>query len=220
MATTYGSLTETIYRQLSDPDQENPSFSEETVLDAVNAAHDAVLPWVPNYDEIELVATSGSGLNDLELPDDVYDIQAVQLVDDSGKFISRATLAAGTARGNTSAENDWTESPKGYLSFAYDLSDGDTVKVYYLAHWPKPATITDTDFVIQVPSHAHMGMIFYALSVILNPTVMDTATLGTFKSKVDSGTPVHNPAKDNANWFRSQFLQEMKMMPPYQKARS
>lgn len=220
MAITYSSFIEKIYRQLSDPDQENDNYSEETVYDAVCAAHDAVLPWIPKFNEVDLVATSGSGLRYLELPEDVYDIQAVQLIDDDGVFISRATLAPGTARGVSTAENDWTESPSGYLSLANDLDEGETVRVYYIAHWGMPTSANDSSFVMKVPTHAHQGMIYYALSIILSPTIMDTATLGPFKSKVDSGTPVHNPHRDVANWFRSLFLQEMKMMPPYQKARS
>jgi hypothetical protein len=218
MTVTYGSLVERIYRQLSDPDQENPSFSEDGVYDAVVAAHDAILPWIPNYKDV--VLTTGSDGDLLQLPSDVYDIQSVQILDSSLKFISRATLAAGTARGNINAENDWTESPKGYLSFAYDINEGTDIHVYYLAHWERPESATDTDFVLVVPLHAHQGMIYYALSVILSPIIMDTSTLGPFRQKIDSGIPTHNPMRDTANWFRNLFLQEMKMMPPYQKARS
>lgn len=219
MAITYGSFAEKIYRQLADPDAENPSFSEDGIYDAVCAAHDAVLPWVPNYKDVEL--TSGSDGDLLQLPSDVYDIQAVQVVDYYGKkFLSRASLSAGTARGNTTAENDWIESPTGYLSFAYDLDEGSTVRVYYLAHWQKPSSSSDTSFVLRVPEYAYQGMIYYALSIALSPVIMDTATLGPFRQKIDSGTPIHNPMRDVANWFRSLFLQEMKMMPPYQKARA
>ena len=218
MATDYGSFIENIYRQLSDPDQENPSFTEDGIYDAVCAAHDAILTWVPNYKDEVLTAGSDGDL--FALPADVYDIQSVQLLDDALMFISRATLAAGTARGNTAADNDWIESPKGYLSLSTTLDEGDQIHVHYLAHWEKPASSSDTDFVLTVPPHAHQGLIYYAMSVILNPIIMDTAVLGPFRQKIDSGTPIHNPMKDTANWFRSLFLQEMKMMPPYQKARS
>lgn len=219
MAITYGTLTERILRQLADPDQENEGYSEDSLYDSVCAAHEAVLPWVPNFKDVEL--TSGSDGDLLELPSDVYDIQAVHLPDSSGKkFIERASLAAGTARGNPSAENDWTESPKGYLSFSCDLNEGDTVRVYYLANWAIPSESNDTDFVLKVPTIAYQGIIYYAMSVILNAVIVDTATLGPFKQKIDSGIPTHNPMKDVSNWFRSLFLQEMKMMPPYQKARA
>jgi len=214
MSVTYSLFAEKVYRQLSDPDAEN--YSDDLVYDAICAAHDAVLTWVPNYQEVTLTAGSDPGL--FELPSDIYDIQAVQILDESRKFISQATLAAGTTRGNTSAENDWTESPKGWLSLSTDLDEGDNIKIYYLAHWEIPTNSSDNAFVIRVPRYAHQGMIYYAISIILEPTIIDTATLGPFKGKVDSGTPIHNPMKDVSNWFRSLFIQEMKLMPPYQKA--
>jgi hypothetical protein len=213
---TYSALSGIIYRQLSDEEGEN--YSEEIVYDAVCAGHDAILPWVPNYQEADLTAGSDGDL--FQLPSNVYDIQSVQLLDDNGKFISRASLAAGTARGNTQAENDFTESPKGYLSLAYPLDEGDQIRLYYLAHWEKPASSGDSTFIIKAPAHAHMGIVFYALSVILTPVIVDTATLGPFKSKVDSGTPIHNPMKDVSNWCYERFIREMKVMPPYQKARA
>lgn len=218
MTVTYGSFIERIYRQLSDPDQSNPSFSEEGIYDAVVAAHEAILPWLPNYKDV--ILTSGSDGDLVQLPSDVYDIQSVQLLDTSKKFLPRATLAAGTTRGNTTAENDWTESPSGYLSFAYDLSEGTNIHLYYLAYWPIPSSSNDTSFIIQVPRHGQQGLIYYALSIALSGIVMDTSTLGPFRQKIDSGTPIHNPMRDTANWFRSLFLQEMKLMPPYQKAKS
>lgn len=217
MTVTYGSFAQRIYRQLSDPDQANPSFTEEGIYDAVVAAHEAILPWIPNYKDTVL---SGSDGNNIALPSDVYDVQSVQLLDSSLKFLGRATLAAGTSRGNTTAENDWTESPSGYLSFAYDLPADTDIRLYYLAFWPVPSSYSDSSFVIQVPRHAQQGLIYYALSVILSPIIMDTSVLGPFRQKIDSGIPTHNPMRDTANWFRNLFLQEMKLMPPYQKAKS
>ena len=216
MAIDYGSLVERIFRQLSDPDQEN--YLEEAIYDAVVAAHAAILPWLPNYKDA--VLTSGSDGDLLALPTDVYDIQSVQPLSGALKFISRATLAAQTARGNPSAENDWIESPKGYLSFASDLDEGTDVRVYYLAYWETPDSVQDTDFVLTVPEQAYQGMMYYSMGIVLSSVIVDTSTLGPFRQKIDSGTPIHNPMRDTANWFRSLFLQEMKMMPPYQKARS
>ena len=216
MSVTYSNFIERIYRQLSDTDQ--ASFPDDLVYDAVLAAHDAILPWVPKYKNVTL--TTGSDPDLFELPNDVYDIQAVRVLDsdNSGKFISQATLAAGTARGYTTAENDWIESPKGYLSLSYNLTSGTNIEVHYLAYWDKPASSSDNSFVLTVPEMAHQGMIYYAMSIILAQVIVDTGILGPYKTKVDSGHPEHNPMKDIANWFRNLFIQEMKMMPPYQKA--
>lgn len=215
MSLTYAQFSLKVSRLISDPNQE--IYSEEIIHDATCSAHDAILPWVPFYGETELTAGSDGDL--FVLPEDVYDIQAVQIVE-TGKFIPKATLANGTVRGNTQSENDWIESPRGYISLSYPLTESDLLKIYYLAHWPKPPLPTSSSFVIRVPSMAHQGMIYYTASIVLTSVIVDTATLGPFKTRIDSGTPQHNPMKDVSDWFRQLWLQEMKLMPPYQKARA
>jgi len=215
MTLTYAQFVGKVQRLISDPD--GTVYSDELLHDAVCAAHDAVLPWVPNYNDVVLTAGSDGDL--FILPTDVYDLQAVQVVE-TMLFIPRATLASGTTRGYTLAENDWIESPRGYLSLSKALSEGATLSLHYLASWPKPPLPGSTTFVIRVPEYAHQGMIYYAASIVLTPPIVDTATLNPFKSRVDSGNPEHNPMRDVSNWFRQLWLQEMKNMPPYQKARA
>jgi hypothetical protein len=210
---TYAEFSGAVLRALGDPDQ--ATYNEELVYDGTLGAHTAVLPWLPNYNEITLTAGSNGAL--FTLPDDLYDLQAVQIVE-SGKFMPRATLAANTYRGSSLSENNWIESPKGYLSLSTPIDDGETIVIHYLAYWPVPATSIDTDFAIQVPQVAHLGLTYYAASHCLAPSSVDASMLGQFKTKVDAGTPEHNPLRAQANWFRTLFYQEMKMMPPYQKA--
>lgn len=212
MAITYSDLVGRISRLVSDANLE--TYSEEIYHDAVCAAHDAVLPWLPNYCSVTLTSGS-SGL--YELPDNVYDIQAVQI--GTGQYISRSTLAAGTTRYDSSTDCDWIENPKGYLSISY-TEITDPVTVHYLGYWSKPPLPTSSTFVIRVPMCGHMGLVYYAASIVVTPVIVDISTLGPFKTRVDSGTPVMNPMKDTSEWFRQLFLHEMKMMPPYQKARA
>lgn len=214
MATTYAQLVERVARLISDPDVE--TYAEEMYHDAVCAAHDAIIPWLPNYKSVTVDVSSGSG-GVYALPSDVYDIQSVRV--GTGKYLPRATLAAGTARSISTVDLDWIENPKGYLSLSRsDLEDD--IDVHYLAYWPKPSLPTSTSFAIVVPECGHMGMIYYAASIVVVPVVVDISTLGPFKLRVESGTPEHNPMKQTSSWFRELFIQEMKMMPPYQKARA
>ncbi len=215
MSLTYAQFSLKVLRLISDPNFE--IYSEETIHDAVCSAHDAILPWMPCYGELEL--TAGSDGANFALPENIYDLQAVQDVS-TGKFIYKATIAAGTVRGNTQADNDWIESPKGNLSLSIPITETYKLKLYYLSYWPKPPLPSSSSFVITVPPVAHQGMIYYAASVALTSVIVDTATLGPFKSRVDSGTPQHNPMKDVSDWFRALWLQEMKLMPPYQKAKA
>lgn len=212
---TYSNVSDRLLRTLSDPDQK--TYKEELVYDAIVAAHDAILPWVPNPQVATLTAGSDGDL--LQLPDDVYEIQAVQEVL-TGNFISRATIAAGTARGNPQAENDWIEFPHGYLSLSKSLDEGQQLKVFYHAFWDKPADANDLTFQIVVPFATMAGIIYYAASHCILPKSVDTATLGPFKTKVDAGTPIHNPLQDQAVFFRKLFYDEMKMMPSFLKAKA
>lgn len=214
MATTYAQLVNRIARIVSDPDVE--TYAEDIYHDAVCAAHDAVIPWLPNYKSVILSASSGSG-GVFALPSDVYDIQSVRV--GTGKYLPRATIAAGTARSVSSVDFDWIENPRGYLSLSSEDIEDD-VTVNYLAYWPKPPTPASTSFQILVPECGHMGLIYYAAAIVVTPVIVDISTLGPFKTRVDSGTPEMNPMKDTSEWFRTLFLQEMKMMPPYQKAKA
>lgn len=216
MAITYAELVSKVSRLVSDPDI--TTYTDEIYHDGICAAHDAILPWVPNFQVATLTYTSGSSGKFL-LPTDAYDIQAVCI--GAEKFMSKATLAAGTTRPTSLTYGDWIESPKGYLNISTDeeyiASD---ITVHYLAHWPKPPATGNSGFSIVVPACAYMGMIYYAASVVVTPVVVDISTLGPFKIRVESGTPEDNPMMRTSEWFRNLFLQEMKMMPPYQKARA
>jgi hypothetical protein len=212
MAITYTSLLQRVARLISDPDVS--IYDEGLYYDAICAAHDAVLPWLPNYCTAE--ATSGSWIG-YKLPDDAYDVQSVKI--GTGNFIPKSTLASGTNRPTSLTACDWIETPKGYLSLsASDITD--PVYVNYLGYWPKPPQTGNAQFPIAVPACGHQGMVFYAASLVVTPVIVDISTLGPFKLRVESGTPEDNPMMRTSEWFRQLFLQEMKMMPPYQKAKA
>jgi hypothetical protein len=168
---------------------------------------------LPNYCSVIIPASSGSG-GVYPLPDDVYDIQSVRI--GTGKYIPKATLASGTNRPTSLTACDWIETPKGFLSISASSEYvTDNLLVNYLGYWPKPIA---AESIIYVPRIGHMGMIYYSASIVITPTVVDISTLGPFKIRVESGTPEDNPMMRTSEWFRQLFLQEMKMMPPYQKA--
>jgi hypothetical protein len=210
--TTYADLQNRVARLVSDPDI--TTYTDEIYLDAIQAAHDAILPWVPNYCTATITYTSGSS-GVYALPDDVYDVQSVRI--GTGAYIPKATLASGTTRPTSLTACDWIETPKGYLSISAWENVTEDLVVNYLGFWAKP---TVSASIIQVPQYAHMGMVYYAASIVVTPVVVDISTLGPFKIRVESGTPEDNPMMRTSEWFRNLFLQEMKMMPPYQKARA
>lgn len=214
--TTYANLHDRALRILDDP--AGTDYDDDIVYDSFTAAFDAILPWVPMFNEA--ILTAGSIGDVFQLPDDVYSVQAVQRVED-GYFLPRATIAPNTQRNvSLDIENNWIEYPSGYLSLHATLDEGGELKVYYLAEWPKPSTASDFTFVVTVPSYAHQGMVLYAASQMLLPTGTSTATIRQWNLRVDSGTPEDNPLELMSDVFLRRFHHEMKMMPPYIKATS
>jgi hypothetical protein len=213
--TTYNDIVGRLTRLLKDPDQ--ATYDEDICFDAITAAHRAILPWVPKLQVA--VLTAGSDGDTFNLPTDVYEMQAVQTISDY-LFIPKATLAYGTARGNPNAQNDWIEAPDGYLSLSTALSENAQINLYYFAFWGEPPLATSSTFPIEVPKHAHNGMVYYAASHCLLTASLDAASIGQFKTRVDSGNPEHNPLKEMSTFYRRLFETEMKLMPTYAKAAS
>jgi hypothetical protein len=212
--TTYAELHDRLLRLLNNPGGDK--FDDDIVYDGFIAAQDAILSWVPKYGRSTL--TAGSNGDTFTLPIDVYSLQSVQRVED-GTFLARATMAPSYQRNiDSSIENDWIEYPTGYLSLHEALDEGDELTLYYLAYWNKPASASDFNFVIEVPPHAHQGLIYYAASHALYPSTVSTAAIRRWNLKVDSGSPEDNPLEIIANIYLKRFHQEMRMMPPYMKA--
>ena len=212
--TEYVELHDRLLRLLNNP--AGDKYDDDLIYDGFIGAHEAILPWVPKYNVSTL--TAGSNGDTFALPSDVYSIQAVQRVED-GKFLSRANMAPALQRNvDSNIENDWIEYPSGYLSLHSALDEGDELNVYYLAHWNTPTAAADFNFVIEVPRHAHQGMIYYAASHTLYPVTVSTAAIRRWNLRVDSGDPEDNPLEIIANIYLKRFHEEMKMMPPYVKA--
>lgn len=211
--TTYADLVNRVLRTLKDVDQ--AKFDDDLIFDGLTAAHDAILPWVPNYGKVTV--TTGSVGDLFELPSDCYIVDAVQLLT-TGEFIPKNMFYAHSVRGQYATNNDWSEYPHGYISLAVALEEEDTFNVYYRAFWDKPSNSSDTAHVITVPAYAHSGLVYYASSHCLIPESYSTANLNQFKMRPEQGTPVDNPIEVMSNFLMNRFYNEMKMMPPFVKA--
>jgi hypothetical protein len=217
MATTYSVLLEKLYRTLADA--RHAQTSEDLAWDAICAAHDAIVQWVP----LLKTATLTSGSNGLAgdtfpIPEDCYQLDAVQIVD-TGAFLPKAVFEPDYVRntGRQTDPRDWIEFPSGYINLAEEIDEGDLIKIYYRAYWPKPSSKDDASFIIQPPAKAHLGMIYYAAAHCLLPRSVSAGGLRQFNDRSDSGTPNDNPLYNMSNWFLTRFMQEMKLMPPYVK---
>lgn len=208
---TYDFIQSRIYRLLNDPNA--TTYGDELVYDGLVAAQEAILPWVPK--QAVYTMTSGSDGYLLQLPSNLYQIQAIRQVE-TGKFIQKATMAPLTVRTNDNQNFiDWIDYPSGYISLNYQVEEGTEFEVYYFAHWNLPNDASDIEFVMEVPQYAHQGLVYYAGAHVLIPSAVNSATIRQFNLRVDSGDPEHNPLKVEADYLRSLFFTEMKFMPPY-----
>lgn len=207
--TTYQDLVTRVLRVLDDVDQ--AKFDDDIVFDGLLAAHDAILPWVPRFAKATI--TSGSdGL--CLLPSDCYLVDAVQTAAD-GVFLPKDILSPNTVRGQFTTANNWSDYPRGYVSLSYISTTGISINVFYRAYWDKPSTSSDTAHIIEVPPHAHNGMVYYAGAHCLIPEAVSSANLNQFKMRPEQGTPVDNAIEGMSNLFLNRFYAEMKMMPPF-----
>lgn len=208
--TTYNDLVNKVLRVLKDSD--GSIYDDELIYDGLFAAHDAILPWVPNFGAVTI--TAGSDGSRFAVPSNFYSADAVQIVS-TGLYIPRSTMSPGTVRNMAYAtNNDWTDYPRGYISLSNALED-DSIKLYYRSTWSKPSSASATTFQIEVPTIAHNGMVYYAASHCLSPDVRNNATLGQFKMRPELGAPDDLPFFIVADYFMKRFYAEMKMMPPF-----
>lgn len=189
-----------------DPDEE-PDYHENLLIDAINAGQVAILPrvWKPALDTITAAATSHT------LPSDVFEVQAIW-DETKNTFLDPALIAAGEPSASTTG-NGWYEYPQGTITFYTALGDeGGTV--FYGATWAALASETD---VTEVPDYALTAVTLYAASYALLAKATSAAKLGTYRTRVDSGTPEDNPLQVMSEYFKQRFNEELTNMPTLPK---
>ena len=176
------------------------------------AALDAILPWFALRSIFDIV---GDGTETVfDLPDGVYEIDGVML-SASSEFISPVVIQPGLVRGNVYASNwgDWLEYPHGKLWFSKAPETGETLNVFYRAHWTKPVDELDDSFELLVPAYLHAPISYYAAAYCLTSKAVETANVRQFGTKVDSGNPEHNPIADRVEFLHELFIAEMNRHP-------
>lgn len=213
MTTTYLELREKILRLLGDP--EGAGYDNALILDAVRVAQEAILPWIP---KLATTTLTGTGTDKIfALPSDLYTIDAV-IVTSSGETIPQAILSPGKTWGeNSSGTNNWLEYPSGSITLAKELVSGETYDIFYLAYWTNPTDLTADTFVMEVPAYAIYGLTLYSAAYMMIPNAANAAEMRQWLTKVDSGSPEHNPMMKASNWLISLFQSEMSRHPKHQK---
>ncbi|MGC9423771.1 hypothetical protein [Vibrio sp.] len=211
--TTLDQIQNRVYRLLSNPDKS--AYDLELFFDALGAALDAILPWVPKTGTI---AIEGDGSYTYDLPEDCYEVETV-LSDADGEMLPKAMLIPTHFRGdNIEGTNDWIEYPHGSITFSKALTVGETYTLYYLAHWTKPTSSTNLSTPLETPEYVSNALALYTTAQMLIPAAISASEVRQFNTKVDSGNPEHNPMQETTRYLLKMFTEEMNRHPKYQKA--
>jgi hypothetical protein len=185
-------------------------------VDAINAALDAILPWVPKTAKTTFTGDGTSVV--FALPGDLYEIEAV-VVNSSGEVLPRSILSPGQKLGLLSLNtNQWLEYPNGSITLAKPLNTNEVYDLYYLAHWAKVTATSLDATVMEPPAVTMIGLTIFAAAYALLPSAVGAAEYGQFKTRIDSGNPEHNPMQKTTLYLLELFAREMNRHPKHQKA--
>lgn len=193
-----------VLRLLNDTAGEQ--FEEDLLIDGISAAHKAVLPWLFKRNKATFEGDEETA--SFALPSDFYRVISV-LDKTEGIFIPHGVMGPNTRPAdNVVINNDWTEYPSGYMSFA-NAPEGD-VDLFYGAYWTEPATDSAQ---LEVPDCLITPMILYATSYALLQKAVASSNIRQWNVQVDSGTPSMNPMRDTSQYLLERFKIEMSLLP-------
>lgn len=207
--TTYGELRDRVIWTITEDPSSLAEGSETLLFNAISAAHDAVLPWIPKTGIATLTAADVAAFN---LPEDFYEVEACVLA--TGEVVPKSNLNPGSYVGEyTTGNNDWLLFPSGKITFSkVPTSD---VTLYYLASWVKPSDETDDDYELDPPDYVMTGITLYAAAFTILPSAVSVTEISQWNTKVDSGNPEHNPVQKAADYLLKLFNSEMNRLPKY-----
>jgi hypothetical protein len=211
---TLGELRSRILRLLGDPN--GAGYSDEILLDSISSALDAILPWTPKTASETL---TGDGTTRVfELPADLYEVEAI-IVETTGEVLPGAILVPhGNFGVGITSTNDWLATPSGSITFSYAPGSGVIYNLYYLAYWTKPTTFNDLTLILEPPAQSLIGLTLYSTAYCLLPEAVGASEIRQFGTRIDSGTPEHNPMQKTALYMLDLFQREMNRHPKHQKA--
>lgn len=197
------------------------TYPDSLLFQAYELAADAINPWIPCQAVADL--TSGS-TNEIDLPIDLWKIEAVQDYE-TGEFLPRFLLSPRmplppvTTTPYLGGEKlSWSEFPRGKLYFSMTPEESKVFRLFYCRHYGKPSNEQDDSFVLETPTAALSGIIYFAASHCVMPHSIVSSQIRQFNTRVDAGTPVDNVLENTVKMLRTMFMQEMDRLPKYSGA--
>lgn len=203
MNVTFGDFKSELRRLIDDTGELK---SDALLADSLKGALVAVLPWHSKESTQLLTSGSGGETYQFALPSDFYDVDGVHDTE-SSKFLRRATMMPYQYAGENLDQFTYDIYPHGYIRFWPDPETGDTFTLYYRAYWSVPTTDLS---LLDPPLHLKQALLYYAAARAVMPEAESSAELRQYNTKIDSGTPAHNPVGDRVFFFMRLFELEVK----------
>jgi hypothetical protein len=183
---------------------------EEVRVDAYNLAQRALLAHTPLLSGIAL---EGSG-SSFALPEDVINEEPMFLYDDAtGQWILERIPRSYSMESESAATfyRDWT----GNLNLSVAIDPGYTL--FYAAYYPDVPAADNDAAEILIPRWAEEGVLLYASSYILLKAASSEANIRQFNTRIDSGTPEHNPHLDLSAHYLSRADRALARHQPWNR---
>lgn len=96
--------------------------------------------------------------------------------------------------------------------------------LYYWAYWPdveysvSDSTLTYIQEQIYVPTWSELALVHLTTATVLMPMELFAADINEYKIRVDSGTPLHNPRAQSADFHLRWWHHILDMFPPARDA--
>lgn len=181
---------------------DNASLATDVVIRGLNVALDSLTAYVPK--RAKTTITGDGSTTTFALPTDFYAITAI--VDSDKRVLSPKQVPEMRWLSLAGDEhNAYYISEEGKLTFLEAPSSGETLTLYYLAHWTHVMQVTDN---LEPPVYLYAALLYRAGAFILSADATSAASLRQFNTRVDSGNPEHNPVQQQVEWLLSMFERE------------
>jgi hypothetical protein len=220
------------------------TYSSLLLIDGINAGLDAITskiwkrqmayilgPLGQGHPELSGFITIGSvqftlpqgelGTIRAVLPDDMIDIESIWS-DRFGSFLPQVSFHPGEHLDNVWA-NSWFLFPEGSINFVMDLNQDEVLTMFYSSFWTpvseadEAATLSTVPVQLESPRITMEAIALYASSYCLLNAANQTANWRQYATKVDSGDPVQNPAKEMSEYMLRRYQIEMDKLPKMEK---
>lgn len=193
-----------VLRVLDDLDRDNPTWTDDDLLDYANEALAALSMHTAQQVVVDSVLTADT--SSYAMPDGYLSPGPVWLISGTYRYLLTPfelepgqDLPTQVVSGRRTEYYEW---PAGTLSFLRPLASGDTLRLQYYAYWDRLEVDSDT---LAIPRWMEDALKWDMLQRAMSKPGAQASSLGQYKTKRDLGNPEDNPLLDYAKWCQKQF---------------